>query len=104
MNRSARERYCKAVVDSVAKSYGVTEIELKGDSRVRVLADARAVIASMLYDPGSYSYPMVARRIGMKNHTSAIHAARRGHKLLAGDPELATDLRMKVVEALKPKK
>ena len=93
MNRSQRKIYTDSILAAVAREWGVSVAALTGTSRMRHLSQARGAACALLYEPETYSYPMVARKIGMKNHTSAIHAVRRGLALFEQDRALEARLR-----------
>lgn len=62
-------------IESIAILHGVTVADLKGGSRVRKIAWARHHVMYRLRQRGN-SFPWIAARLNMKNHTSCIHGCR----------------------------
>lgn len=100
MNRTARKKLNDTILELVCAEWDVTLSEILSKSRKRDVATARAVAACMMYDSGAYSYPMVARRLGYENHTSAIYAANKGRDIFQRDPDLQAALEKKLHQAM----
>jgi len=62
----------------VAGHFGITVVELKGQSRTRNCVHARAVIMRILKDRG-LSYPQLAKFVGRGDHSTALHAMNTWH-------------------------
>ena len=66
----------RAVVVAVASHFGFDYRDLTGTCRSDTMARARFVAMAMLRQRG-LSYPEIARAIGRRDHTTAMHGCRR---------------------------
>lgn len=77
--------YSGIVIDSVARSYGVTTADILSESRVRYIADARHVCALVITRAHpSAAQVDVANALGRENHSTIINSLRRAHQIMAG--------------------
>ena len=96
MNRTDEIIMPGAILAVAAREWGLTGSALKSKWRTRDISRARSVALAIMQERMTWSYPQLARAVGMRSHTSAIHAAKRGAALLAEDPKLAERLRLGV--------
>lgn len=75
------------VIARVLEQMRLTEADLRAKTRKDWIVSARAVIAVVLREAGG-SYPWIAARLGMKNHTSPLHLVETFPIRLARVPEL----------------
>lgn len=80
------------IVGTVCDYYGIDPGELTGTSRAKRIARPRQVAMHLIRELTDASYKEIARRIGAKNHTTAIAACRRINQLLESDTTLRHDL------------
>lgn len=59
-------------IASVCKRFGITEEQLKSNSRISVLVMARTVIAKRLRKE-RLSFPSIGMLLGGRDHTTVIH-------------------------------
>ncbi len=79
------------VIDAVADYCGVTRAEVLSKSRLRPVAAARQVSTYVLrsYLVPQPSYPVLAREIGNKDHTTAMSAVQAAERKITKDPWFA---------------
>lgn len=73
------------IIDVVASAYGVSNAELRSDSRTAGVVLPRQIAMYLLRVLARRSMPDIARRIGRKDHTTVLHAVRRITALIAED-------------------
>lgn len=73
--RVAAPRTPDLILERVAKSHGLTVAEVTERNRQDRIARARHHAAYALREAG-YSFPEIARRVGLRDHTSAMHGVR----------------------------
>lgn len=61
------------LIAGVAEDFGMSATLLKSPKRTRVYVHARAVVFKILHERG-WSYPRMARAVGRKDHSTAIHS------------------------------
>jgi chromosomal replication initiator protein len=90
------------VIAAVGDRLGVTPTEIRGPKRLRPLTYARHIamylVRELLPD---YSYPMIAKEFGDRNHTSVISAYEKIRDGLLSDAlllEHVTELRRQLTE------
>lgn len=64
-----------------AASLGEPVAALSGRSRVRAICQARWAVVIVLRETG-LSYPRIGKRLGGRDHSTIIHAERKGRELL----------------------
>ena len=64
----------QVILDTTAKTFGLTVDELCGTSRRRPLVTARQIGMYVFREMTDYSYPAIAREFGGRDHTTVIHA------------------------------
>lgn len=78
--RTKRYRTCAEVKAAVARRYGITVADLESSSRAWKYAHPRQLamaLCAKLLRPRGYSYPMIARAFGNRDHTTVIYACRK---------------------------
>ncbi len=67
---------------ATAEAFGVSIEDLKGPSRTRPLVTARQICMYLFRQLTNYSYPLIARQFGNRDHTTVIHAVEKISKLM----------------------
>ena len=67
----------KAILDATAEMYGFAIADLIGQSRRRPLVTARQVGMYVFRELTDFSYPMIGREFGGRDHTTVIHAVEK---------------------------
>jgi chromosomal replication initiator protein len=67
----------KAILEATVAMFGFTAAELMGQSRRRPLVTARQVAMYVFRELTDYSYPMIGREFGDRDHTTVIHAVEK---------------------------
>jgi chromosomal replication initiator protein len=67
----------KAIMNATADMFGFPIAELTGQSRRRPLVTARQVGMYVFRELTDYSYPMIGREFGDRDHTTVIHAVEK---------------------------
>ncbi len=96
INKSSHPRplSSKTIIDKVAKYYNITSKELTSRSRVSKIKNARQISIYLLCTELSLSTTNAAKEVGLKDHTTAIHA----RKKITKDITLDFDLRDQIEE------
>jgi len=77
---------------AVADHYGLSVAELLSATRQRRIARPRQIGMYLARRHSACSLPDIARRFGLRNHTTALHAIRNVENLIGRDIELWTDV------------
>ena len=80
------------IIRVCAAQFHVPEVEIVSHRRHKEAVRARQVAMYLAKKLTMNSLPQIARRIGGRDHTTAIHAVRKIEELLATDAELAKDV------------
>ena len=72
----------KAILDATADMYGFAIADLIGQSRRRPLVTARQVGMYVFRELTDFSYPMIGREFGGRDHTTVIHAVEKITQLM----------------------
>ncbi|MCH8063040.1 MAG: chromosomal replication initiator protein DnaA [Chloroflexi bacterium] len=88
-----------AVLDAVAEQFGVSKESLLGPKRDKKTALARQVAMYILREDADMGATAIARVLGRKDHTTALHGCKNIEKLLNLDARLRRDV-LTVREAL----
>lgn len=64
----------KQIIDKVAKYYNLTSKDICGGSRVSNIKTARQIVIYLLCSELSFSTTNAAKEVGLKDHTTAMHA------------------------------
>lgn len=89
----------RAVVETVAKHYGIEYADIASARRYAAIVFPRHVACYLCRKLTIRSYPEIGRFLGDRDHTTILHGSRRIEALLAGgDEKLAAD-----IEAIKQK-
>ena len=77
--------------DVVLYATGIARSELLSERRYTDLAHARfaVMLALRRYNPKVYSYPVLARVLGRKDHSTTHHGCKRAQELCAADENYA---------------
>ena len=67
----------KAIIDATASMFDFSVEELTGQSRRRPLVTARQVAMYVFRELTDFSYPMIGREFGGRDHTTVIHAVEK---------------------------
>lgn len=71
------------IVAVVAQHFSVTEAAMRGSTREKLVANARAVAMYLARQHTGMSYPEIGRAMGNKNHSTVIAACQRVENLIA---------------------
>jgi chromosomal replication initiator protein len=81
------------ILEKVSAFYGLTVEEIKGEKRLRPLVHARHVAMYLVRQLlPNYSYPMIARVFGDRNHTTVISAVEKIDGQLSSEGELLNEI------------
>ena len=67
----------KSILAATCDMFGFTHEDLTGQSRRRPLVTARQIAMYVFRDLTDYSYPMIGREFGDRDHTTVIHAVEK---------------------------
>ncbi len=73
------------ILRHVANAYGLTVAEVRSGSQTRAVAPARHLCAYVLREKCGYSYPAIAKHLGLANHTSAMYGVSMVARGMASD-------------------
>jgi chromosomal replication initiator protein len=71
-----------AIQSAVAHEFGITREELLGPSKKKKFVHPRILAMMLTRQLTGASFPLIAREFGRRDHTTALHASRRGAVLL----------------------
>ncbi len=78
------------IIEAVSIEFGITVSEMRSNCRMRHKTRARQTAWYLIHRHCDYvSYPMMARMLGKKDHTTAMHGIAVIGNLIGRDPELA---------------
>ncbi len=80
------------VVKSVAEFYNISEKELLANTRKQEIVKPRQIAMYILREEFNYSYPLIGRRFGGKDHTTAIYGVEKIKKELEQNSELSEEI------------
>lgn len=66
-----------SIVRKLAKQYGVSPREIRGECRQKHLVEIRHKAMYMAYKTGRYSLATIGRYFGGRDHTSILHAVQK---------------------------
>jgi len=72
------------IISATAYEFGVTDSEITGPSRKDVFTRPRFVVCAIAHDSG-FSFPQIGKRLGNRDHTTIINAARRAIEVSVRD-------------------
>lgn len=78
----------KQVIERVSKHFQVPMEDVVGPKRDKDIVVPRQVAMYMLRSELHLSFPKIARELGRKDHTTAMHSVEKIQQTLAGDPLL----------------
>lgn len=79
-SRHGQMQKSERIMREVAKQYGITLTELRGEDRSRRYSWPRHIAYIRLYDETNLSYPQIARLMGKKDHTTIIYGVKVGRR------------------------
>lgn len=80
----------RKIIQTVAEFYDIKEKEILAASRKKEVVRPRQIAMFLLRNELKYSYPLIGKRFGGKDHTTAIYACEKIHKELQ-ESEALTD-------------
>lgn len=89
-NRKNRPRHLTArqVVEKTARHFSLAVEDLVGPKRDKEIVVPRQIAMYIIRSELHLSFPKIARELGRKDHTTAIHSVEKINKELAYDPEV----------------
>lgn len=84
----------KQIIERTAKYYQVPLEDMVGPKRDKDIVVPRQVAMYMLHEELHLSYPKIARELGRKDHTTAMHSVRK----ITKESQINTDLRGAITE------
>lgn len=85
----------RRIIAMVSEAFGMTYFDIVGDRRLAAVVLARQVCFYLMRTCTGMSYPEIGRRIGNRDHSTALHGSNKIAKLIEADAELSA-----VVETL----
>lgn len=82
----------KKIVQAVSEFYDIKQNELLSSSRKKEVVRPRQIAMYLLREELKYSYPSIGRRLGGKDHTTAIHAYEKIYKELKQSETLVEEI------------
>jgi len=92
MTHARQEVTPEAIMRAVASFYRLTEEELTGPSRSRRIARPRQVAMYLMRQETNASLPQIGKKLGGRDHTTAIHACTRIITLMDEDENLRREV------------
>jgi chromosomal replication initiator protein len=68
---------CRQVCNLTARQFGLTAGEIRGRSRCKSVAEARAVAMYVARDLTGASYGKIGKQFGGRDHTTVLHACKK---------------------------
>ena len=84
----------KKVIKVISEFYGIEEKEIVSHSRKWEIVKPRQIAMYILREDFKYSFPTIARRLGGKDHTTAIHAVEKIKKEMEKNDELKEEIKV----------
>jgi chromosomal replication initiator protein len=84
----------KKIIQAVAEFYDLKKNELTGRCRRKEIVKPRQIAAFLLRENLRCSYPFIAKQLGKRDHTTAIHSYKRIKKLLEEDENLQEEINL----------
>jgi len=84
----------KQIIITVAEYFDIDIEEVLGKSRQKRLAFPRQIIMYLLREEMKSSYPAIGQELGGRDHTTAMHAYTKIHRLVSADDQLKRDLEL----------
>lgn len=78
------------IIDAVSKRFSVSIDDIKGRSRLERIVRTRTVVALMMRDICQFSFPHIARELGMKSHTTILKNIENIRRRMEEDTRLAS--------------
>ena len=84
----------KQIIITVSEYFDIEIPDVLGKSRQKRLAFPRQIIMYLLREEMKSSYPSIGQELGGRDHTTAMHAYTKIHRLVAEDEQLKRDLEL----------
>lgn len=68
----SEERYAALIIEVIAEFYGISAVDLKGESREKEFVYPRQIAMYLLREDAQYSYPIIGKMLGGRDHTTII--------------------------------
>lgn len=78
----------KSVIDKTAKYFGISMDDIMSPKRDKDIVMPRQISMFLLRSELHLSFPKIARELGRKDHTTAIHSVDKVEKILSNDSSL----------------
>ena len=72
------------IITAVAAEFKISPREITGPSRHKIFSRPRFIVYAIAHDAG-YSYPVIANRLGDRDHATVLQGARRAVEIAAKD-------------------
>ena len=82
----------KSIIEKTAKYYKISLEDITGSKRDKDIVTPRQIAMYIMRDELHLSYPKIARELGRKDHTTAIHSVEKITKESSEDPDLRTSI------------
>lgn len=83
-----------AIIKKSADFYNISEKEIISHSRKKELVKPRQIVMYLLREDLKQSFPMIARKMGNRDHTTVLHAYNKISKELLSDKVLAQEINL----------
>lgn len=78
----------KHIIDKTARYFNITTHELTSARREKTIAEPRQIAMYLLRNELHYSFPAIARAVGRKDHTTAMHSVQKIEEALTRDANM----------------
>lgn len=90
---SKRQRLTdKQIIDKTAKFFNITTHELTSSRREKIIAEPRQIAMYLMRNELHLSFPAIAKAVGRKDHTTAIHSVNKIEENMTKDSYLRQSL------------
>lgn len=83
-----KQRLSARIMDLVCEKFAVSRIDLTSDRRTAEIVRPRQICFYLMSTCTPMSFPEVGRRMGNRDHTTALHGSRKIAALMRADAEL----------------
>lgn len=97
----------RRIIAMVSDAFGISHFDIVGDRRLAIMVRARQICFYLMRECSGLSYPEIARRVGNRDHTTAMHGANKIAKLIETDEKLRAvveTMTLRLQEGRPPKK
>jgi chromosomal replication initiator protein len=85
----------RRIINITAHEFGLTARDLTGNSRSYRIAKPRAVCVLVARQQTKASFKQIGRELGGRDHSTIMHAKKRGHELIRDDEYFEAYLRIR---------